>query len=335
MKTRRIVMKTPAGHPRSRSRLTARCRRASAGAVSILLLGLSACSAQIGEADGSTAASDDLPPGAVPKIAGMVPEEVRSTGVLKVASEVYPPAVIVPKGGGDPTGFEIETAREVAKILGLEYQPKIIPFDSLIASLQANRYDISFGMIALTDERIEVLSFVQNHNSKDGFLVAADSEITKVTDPYDLCGLKLSVLVGSIEELRARDIDTKCEKASDPALTITTFKDQASADLAVETGRADIGFSSATQAAYNAEHSDERLRFVEQPWEVETYGTGAVIADTDYQDEMAAAVEAALDHMIRTGQQGKILDEHNYGLGKVTDAVTFLKGSELEPVVLD
>lgn len=324
MKTPRIVMRNPHA-----------LRCATGGAAAVLLIGLSACSAQVGEPESSSTSSENLPEGAVPEIAELVPDEVRSTGVLTVASEVYPPAVIVPKGGGEPTGFEIETAREVAKIFGLEYQPKIIPFDSLIPSLQANRYDISFGLIALTEERIKVLSFVQNLDSKDGFLVAADSDITKLTDQHDLCGLRLSVLVGSIEELRARDIDKMCEQAGEPALAITTFKDQASADLAVETGRADIGFSSDTQAAYNAEHSGGRLRFVEQPWTVESFGTGAVIADTAYQEEMAAAVEAALDHMIETGRQGEILDEHNNGLGKVKDAVTFPKGSELKPVVLD
>jgi len=307
----------------------------AAGAASVMLLGLTACSAQVGEPEGTSADSGDLPEGAVPEIAAMVPEEVRATGVLKVASEVYPPAVIVPEDGGAPSGFEIETAREVAKIFGLEYQPKIIPFDSLIPSLQAARYDLAFGLIALTDERIKVLSFVQNHDSVDGFLVARDSEITELTDQYDLCGLTLSVLVGSIEELRARDISTMCGDEGEPALTVKTFKDQANADLAVETGRVDIGFSSSTQAAYNADNSDGRLRYVEQPWTVENYGTGAVIADTEYQDEMAEAVEAALDHMIETGRQGEILDKDNYGYGKVTDAVTFRKGAELEPVVTD
>lgn len=301
-----------------------------------LALLLAGCGAQIGSGDTANAEdAADLPEGAVAEIAEMVPQAVSEDGTFVVASEIYPPGVIVPDDGSAPSGFEISTAQEIATIFGLEYQPEIIPFDSIIPSLQANRYEAAIGEIALNEERVNTLTFVQNRDSKDGFLVAADSDITELEDQYSLCGMRLSALVGSVEETRAKDIAAMCEEAGEPALTVTTYKDQAAADLAVETGREDISFSSSTQAAYNGENSDGRLRFVEQPWTIENYGTGVVIADTDYQEDMAAAVEAALDHMIENGRMAEINEEFAYGLGGVGDAVTFAKGTggDLTPVV--
>jgi polar amino acid transport system substrate-binding protein len=255
----------------------------------------------------------------VPEIAGMVPEAIASKGVLNVAAEAYPPAVIVPPSGGEPTGWEIETAKDLAAVLGLETKINIIPFDSIVPSLQAGRYDVAMGEIAIIPERTEVVSFVQSHVSTDAFMVPADSSIEELSGPLDVCGLSMTVLVGSIEASRAEDMSKGCQEAGKEPLEIMTFKDQASADLALAGGRFDIGFGSASQAAYVVEQTAPKFRLVEMPWS-EVTPTGVVIADTEYAGEMAEAVKAAIDHLIETGRQQEILDEFNGGLGNVPEA---------------
>lgn len=260
----------------------------------------------------------------VAAIAEMVPEAVASEGTLDVAAEAYPPAVIVPPSGGEPTGWEIETAKDLGRVLGLETKISIIPFDSIVPSLQAGRYDVAMGEIAIIPERTEVVPFVQSHESTDAFMVPADSSIQELSGPLDLCGLKLTVLVGSIEASRAEDMNKGCQEAGEEPLEVTTFKDQASADLALAGGRFDIGFGSASQVAYVVEETAPKFRLVEMPWS-EVTPTGVVIADTEYANEMAEAVKAAIDHLIETGRQQEILDEFNGGLGNVAEATIFPK----------
>jgi polar amino acid transport system substrate-binding protein len=302
---------------------------AFAATMTALVLTATACGGDspAGGDSGDAAGAGDSAASAVEEVAAiadLVPEAVASKGVLNVASEAYPPAVIVPPSGGEPTGWEVETAKDLGRVLGLETKINIIPFDSIVPSLQAGRYDIAMGEIAIIPERTEVVSFVQSHESTDAFMVPADSSIEELTGPLDVCGLSLTVLVGSIEATRAEDMNKGCQEAGKEPLEVTTFKDQASADLALAGGRFDIGFGSASQAAYVVEQTAPKFRLVEMPWS-EVTPTGVVIADTEYANEMAEAVKAAIDHLIETGRQQEILDEFNGGLGNVTEAVIFPK----------
>ncbi len=210
--------------------------------------------------------------------------------------------------------------------MGLQTKISVIPFDSIIPSLQAGRYNMAMGEIAIIPDRTKVLSFVQSHESTDAFMVPASSKITNLSGPSGLCGLKFTVLIGSVEEQRARAMGKQCQDAGNAPIEVQTFKDQASADLALAGGRFDIGFGSASQVAYIVQQTKPKFRLVEMPWSPKT-PTGIAIADTSYASDMAAALKAAVDHLIQTGEQQKILDKYNGGLGNIPAAKIFAKGS--------
>lgn len=270
----------------------------------------SSSAAPAGEANPFGVTKDDA-------LAALLPASVRDAGVLKVASEVYPPAVIVEKPGAEPTGWDIETTRAVAAALGLKAEFEIVPFDSILPGLQGNRYQAAAGEIYITDERTKVVTFVKNHESTDGLLVKAGSSVNGKPQE-NLCGLTVSAQLGSQEVKLAQEIAAKC-KAAGKDLKILTFKEQAAVNLAVQEGRSDAAIGTVSQVAYVVDQSGGKLAIAELDG-APTFGVGLLLARNSDTDALAKAVEAATNKLLKDGTIQKILDKYNGGLGIVPAA---------------
>ncbi|MEU4229106.1 transporter substrate-binding domain-containing protein [Nonomuraea sp. NPDC026600] len=284
------------------------------------VLGASACGASLNESKSAVnvPSQDD-------GLAKMLPKAVRDKGTITVAAAVYAPAVMVPPGGGEPTGWDIQITRETAALLGLKVKFTIIPFDGVIPGLQAGRYDAATGEINVTDDRTKVVRFVVNHVSRDAFMVKADSKYAKFQDPLDTCGLVVGASLGSSEAALANKLATGCETAGKDPLTVKTFADQATVNLALSQGRIVANLASGSQVAYSVKQSKGKFKVTEMGFGPEIK-TGFVLPNNAYTAEMAKAFEAATNKLIETGGLQRILNEQNLGLGAV-------KKSEVIPPV--
>ena len=288
------------------------------------LLAASACGQSLDEA--GAGASADLP-SQDDELARMLPDSVREKGSITVAAAVYAPAVMVPPGGGEPTGWDIELTRQAAALLGLDVKFAIIPFDGVIPGLQAGRYDAATGEINVTEDRTKVVTFVVNHVSRDAFMVPADSEHESFEDPSDACGLVVGASLGSSEAALANQLAADCEAAGDDPLTVKTFADQATVNLALSQGRIDANLASGSQVAYSVEQSKGKFKVAEMGFGPQIK-TGLALPNNENTAEMAKAFEAATNRLIETGDLQRILDEQNLGLGAV-------QKSEIVPPVAD
>ncbi len=59
----------------------------------------------------------------------------------------------------------------------------------------------------------------------------------------DICGKTVSVESGTTEEADAKTQSGKCTKAGKPAVNVLVFNTQTEANLAVSSGRAQLGFA--------------------------------------------------------------------------------------------
>lgn len=287
-----------------------------AASISAMLL------AAIGCASPNVGSQPSQPPPTVQKdakLAAMVPGSIRAKGYLDVASEIYPPAVMVSGNGAAPTGWDVETVRAVAATLGLQARFHIVPFDSIIPGLQAGRYQAAAGEIFITPERTKVVTFVQDHLSTDSLLVSTDRVITARTENA-LCGRALSVQVGSAEAALADSIASTCASADRSALAVKTFQEEAAVNLSVYNGRADAALGSTSQVAYVLSTAAKGVfKMVELPW-APKHAAGIALARNADTDQLAKAFAAAIDKLIKDGTLQKILDIYNGGLGAVTKA---------------
>lgn len=99
------------------------------------------------------------------------------------------------------TGFEVELTDAIAAKMGLKVDWKVLSFDSLLAGLQRDRWDLAISSHGITEERAKVVDFSDPHYCGGATIVSRDPAIRKEAD---LAGKTVAVQTGTtfLEALR-------------------------------------------------------------------------------------------------------------------------------------
>ncbi len=165
-------------------------------------------------------------------------EAVRQEGKIVVGTSAdYPPFEYVDEAG-EMIGFDIDLANEIGKQMDLEVEIIDMPFDSLIASVQEGKIDVSIAAFNYTEERDKTVDFSDAYYyAEDGFMVVEDfgGEITK---PEDAANYTLGVQTGSTADGWATENLVEAGLMSEENLFRYERMDQAALD--VKNGRIDV-----------------------------------------------------------------------------------------------
>ena len=165
-------------------------------------------------------------------------EAVRQAGKMVVGTSAdYPPFEYVDEAG-EMIGFDIDLANEIGKQMDLEVEIIDMPFDSLIASVQEGKIDVSIAAFNYTEERDKTVDFSDAYYyAEDGFIVVEDfgGEITK---PEDAANYTLGVQTGSTADGWATENLVEAGLMSEENLFRYERMDQAALD--VKNGRIDV-----------------------------------------------------------------------------------------------
>lgn len=85
---------------------------------------------------------------------------VLKTGKLRVAVDTTYPPMEFEDAAGKIIGLDVDLAREIAKVLKVNVEFIIMPWDGILAGLKSNRYDIIMSSMNITDERKLQVNFV-------------------------------------------------------------------------------------------------------------------------------------------------------------------------------
>ena len=198
------------------SSLRKRGRRTSAGllvvgVLTVLSLLLAACGGSSGGGGGAT-----TPKG----------PDLLTSGVLTVGSDTtYPPQEYIDNTTHQAAGFDIDLITAVAQQMGLKAKIVTISFDTIFDALSAKRFDIVMSAVSVTDERKKKFDFVPYFNAGESLLVQKGNPLNlKTVD--DLCGKKVGVQNGTIEQDDLNAASKKCTGAGKPAIQLTVLTDQ-------------------------------------------------------------------------------------------------------------
>jgi polar amino acid transport system substrate-binding protein len=261
--------------------------------------GSSAVSAPASDTASSPSTSDSL--------AAQVPSAIKSKGTLTFAMDAsYPPDESIAKDGHTIEGLDADLANQLASTLGLKAQLQNVKFDNIIPGLQAGKYDVGLSSFTDTKEREKVVDFVTYFQAGEGFYVKSGA--TKKFDGLDsLCGAKVAVESGTTEETDAKAQAKKCK------VTVLSFSDQNAANLAVSSGRADVGFADSQVAEYIVKSANGQFENSGKAFEVAPYGIALPKGNG-----MAPVVQAALKQMITDGSYTKLLSKWGVTDGAIT-----------------
>ncbi|MFD0025735.1 transporter substrate-binding domain-containing protein [Streptomyces sp. NPDC058382] len=250
--------------------------------------------------------------------ADLLPAAVRSSGTLKVASSVStPPGATYLEDGRTVAGTDIDITDAVARALGLKPKREVAAFEAILPALGSGKYDVGTGNFGVTDERRRTIDFVTYLNDGQGFAVRDDSDLRKVTDLTQLCGLTVGTAAGTTFEVTLEENKHRCAEAGKKPYDVKTYSDLAAVWSSLQQGRTDVAMSTINGLRY-AVKQQEGVRFLN---EYKRLDVGFAFRKGT---ALAPAFQAAVNSLKADGTYDRILKK--WGIG-----ASAIKTSQISP----
>jgi len=255
---------------------------------------------------------------AVASVVKLVPAPIKSKGTLTVAADAsYAPDEYFGPDGHTVIGMDPDLVKALAAVMGMKANVVNATFDSIIPGLAAGKYDMGASSFTDTKEREKTVDFVDYANVGESFYTKTSGG-TSISTIADICGKSVAVEKGTTEQTDAQAQSTKCTKAGKPAVKLLVFPDQNGANLAVSSGRAQLGFADQPVAAYQVKKTGGQFKLVGAAFATAPYGL-AIPKNT----QLAPAVLAALKEIMSNGTYSSILN--HWGLQQVAISPSAVK----------
>jgi polar amino acid transport system substrate-binding protein len=242
----------------------------------------------------------------------------KAGGVVEAFDASYPPDEFLASNNTTIIGFDADLGAAIATTLGLKFKPTNIPFGTIITGIQDGRVQIGNSSFTDTKAREKQVNFVDYFKAGEAFYVGHSSSI-KVNGLASLCSSKKYVVAveqGTTEESDAQTQAKKCSSAD--KLTVNSYQTQDEANLAVSSGRAQIGFADSQVAGYIVAQSNGAFKLSGSAIEVAPYGIAVSKSSADKGFD--SAIEAAINALIKSGVYASILKHWGVSAGGVSKA---------------
>lgn len=183
-------------------------------------------------------------------VRALVPAAIKSKGTITVASDAsYPPFESIASDGHTVIGSDADLAHALAAVMGLKANVINVTFDAIIPGLAAGKYDMGASGFGDTALREKVVNFVDYGRYFES-LFTKTSGGTDVTGMSELCGKTVAVESATTEQADAQTQSKKCTSAGKSGVHLLVFPTQTAANLALASGRAQLGFADSPVASY-------------------------------------------------------------------------------------
>jgi polar amino acid transport system substrate-binding protein len=257
-------------------------------------------------ASGAKAASS----GKVSQAASQVPKAYSSKGTLTVATDPsYAPNEFVGSNGSTIEGMDVDLSKALASAMGLKVDVVKATFDGIIPGLAAKKYDLGVSSFTDTKEREQTVDFVTYFSAGTSFYVKAQGG-PNITGLSSLCGHQIATERGTTQ---AADAAKQAKKCGGNTKSLV-FPDQNGANLAISSGRADVGMADSPVAAYQVKQSNGQFKLSGQP-----YGTAPYGIAVPKGSGLTKPIQTALKALAAKGTYKQILSKWGVQSGAISD----------------
>jgi len=265
-------------------------------------------------ASSTPASSTPASTGADQKVAAEVPADIKSKGTLTVAADAtYAPNELIGSDGKTVEGMDADLAKALAQVMGLKAKVVNATFDSIIPGLASHKYDLGMSSFTDTKEREKTVDFVTYFSAGTSFYEKASGG-PPITDLSSLCGTTVAVEKGTTQQDDSTAQSKKCTSAGKKPVKVLTFTDQNGANLAITSGRAQVGMADSPVADYQVKKSNGQFKVVGKPYGTAPYGI-ALPKDLKLQQPVLDALKV----LISNGQYTSILKKWGIEDGAITN----------------
>jgi polar amino acid transport system substrate-binding protein len=273
-----------------------------------------ATTAAAGSGQASSSAAAEPSVAADSALHDLLPERIKSSGVIRVATNIpYPPwEMYTTAGGQQPTGIDYDLSQALGAKLGVRASFDHMSFDGMIPSIQAGKADIVMAGLFDTPKRRQSLDFVDY--AKDGYsMLVAKGNPQGLKDVTDLSGKTVAVQSSTSEEASLDKLSKRFESEGKAGVTVLRFPGDSEAFLAIKSGKAVARVQATSAAAYAVKTFDNGNAFelVSAPSVTEQFGGGIEgigVAKSD--GELRTALQKALQALMDDGTYQQILAKY-------------------------
>ena len=208
---------------------------------------------------------------------------------------------------GKLTGFDIDFIEAIGKALKLEPVVLNIEFKGLIPALQGKRVDVVNSAMYINPARSEQVDFVPYMKIGQQIAVKKGNQ-AGIKGREDLCGRKVAVTLGGIQETYARQDAERCKAAGKPEVTVMTFPTAQDSGLSVRQGRADAYYESTAGIAKMVLERSDAFEAVGPVFE---FGTQIGIAVRKGDTAMAETIAAGIRQVVADGTYKRLMEKYN------------------------
>jgi len=149
---------------------------------------------------------------------------------IRITAEVTSPPFGILDKDNKPTGSEIETARQLAKDLGVELELVQVTGPQRIPALLSDRADLAISSLSITAERAKSVWFSSPHGALS--IVIGGTKNVNIKGAADLAGKKIGMTRATLEE-------QVVPKVAPPGTNIVFFDEHAATQQALLSGQVD------------------------------------------------------------------------------------------------
>jgi polar amino acid transport system substrate-binding protein len=268
----------------------------------------------------STAATTTQKP--VASVEKLVPSAIKAKGTITVAEDAsYAPNEFFASDGHTVIGMDADLAKALAGVMGLKANVVNATFATIIPGLTSGKYDMGASSFTDTKAREKVVDFVDYYLAGTSFFTKSQGG-TSVSGLAGLCGKSVAVESGTTELADATAQSKKCTKAGKAKVNILTFNTQSDANLALNSGRAQLSMADSPVAEYQVKLSHGMFKITGKAYGVAPYGLAL-----NKGNGMAKAVKAALLVLYKDGAYAQILKKWGIQSGALPMARVKINGA--------
>lgn len=247
-------------------------------------------------------------------LAAKVPASIKSDGVITVGSDTtYAPSEFIAADGSTIEGFDVDLFNLVAQKLGLKAKFETASFDSIIAGVGSQKYEVGVSSFTVNSDREAQANMISYFSA--GTQWSTKKGNPSNVDPANACGKKIAVQKGTVQvdDLTKRNQD--CTSAGKPAITVDQYDAQSDATAAIVSGKDDAGLADSPVMAYAVKQTNGQLQLLGDVYDSAPYGYVVKKDQTDF----AQAIASAVKELIADGSYKKVLDKWGVQAGAITD----------------
>ncbi|TMH63456.1 MAG: transporter substrate-binding domain-containing protein [Betaproteobacteria bacterium] len=170
---------------------------------------------------------------------GGVLDRIIKEKKIRITAEVTSPPFGILDRNNQPDGSEIETARQLAKDLGVELELVQVTAPQRIPALLAGRADVAISSLSITFDRAKTVMFAPPHGALS--IVIAGPKKVQIRSAADMAGKKIGLTRATLEEATV-------PPSAPPTAQMVFFDDIAATMQAMISGQVDAAGMSAFAA---------------------------------------------------------------------------------------